>query len=118
MLSADLFLTEYKHSAMESDYLVLTDGTRLRIELNWNVVCDFRELTGKEVADLAAEKANLGLLRSMAWCSAKEGEACDGRELKLTEVEFGRLCNIDVIKRFNEIFTKQVTGSEKKKAKG
>jgi hypothetical protein len=99
---------------MRADYITLTDGRRVRIEWNMNALGEFTVRTGKEMSDLAGFKADIKTLRVIAWCSAVEGEACDGKELGLSEIEFGRIMNMQSIIEFSEIFRRQNEGIQKK----
>jgi hypothetical protein len=98
------------------DYLTLKDGSKVRIELNMNAIGNFTSLTGKELWDLSG-KPDINLLRTIAWCAVCEGEACDGREFTLTEIEFGRQVDFQGITSFSKILAKQISTSEQKKSK-
>lgn len=100
----------------KKDYLTLDNGQKIRVQLNMNALGSFTTLTGKELFDLTG-KTDMNLLRTIAWCAACEGEACDGREFKLSEIEFGRLVNFAGILEFSKILTKQISSSEQKKSK-
>jgi len=100
---------------MKADYLTLTDGRRVRVEFNMNALDMFVKVTGKEMSDLTDGKADVGTLRTIAWCSAKEGEIIEGRELGIDEIHFGRLMNMANIIEFSEILASQSdTGHQKK----
>lgn len=101
---------------MKPDYLTLTDGRCVRIEWNMNALGDFTRITGKEMTDLVDGKADVNMLRTIAWCSVKEGEAADGKELGLDEIQFGRLMNMANIISFSKIFTAQIGNSGEKKS--
>lgn len=79
---------------------------------NMNALGNFTRLTGKEMTDLATVDVNT--LRTVAWCSALEGEEAEGRELELNEVQFGRLIDMAGIVKFSEILTEQASGVQKK----
>lgn len=98
---------------MKPDYLTLSNRRVVRIEWNMNALAELSVLTGIEITDLTKEKADIKLLRAMAWLSAKEGESVDGKELNMTELEFGRYMSMSCIIEFSEILTKQ-TGGQKK----
>ena len=100
----------------KKDYLILTDEQKIRVQVNMNSLGMFTTLTGKELFDLAG-KTDMNLLRTMAWCAASEGEMCDGREFKLTEIEFGRLVDFAGIVQFSKLLTNQISNSEQKKSK-
>ena len=102
---------------MKPDYLDLSDGRKIRCDWNMNSLGEFTKLTGLEMTDLAEGKADITVLRTIAWCCAKEGEECDHKELGLSEKEFGRLMGMDSIIKFSEILVKQ-SGHEKKSSKG
>ncbi len=99
---------------MKPDYLTLTDGRQVRVEFNMNALDQFTTLSGKEISDLAGGKADIKTLRLIAWCSAVEGEAADGKLLNLTELEFGRLMSMASMVEFSEILTRQTKGAQKK----
>jgi len=92
---------------MKAEYIELDGGRRVRILWNMNALGEFTELTGIEMSDLAGGKAKINELRTMAWCSAKEGEVAEGKELGLSEIEFGRLMTMASIVEFSAILTRQ-----------
>ena len=99
---------------MNPDYLTLSDGRRVRVEWNMNALSEFVAITGRELTDFATNKADIKTLRTIAWCSAVEGEDADGKKLGLTEIEFGRLMSMAAITLFSEILTRQIQGTQKK----
>ena len=99
---------------MKADYLTLDDGRRVRILFNMNALGDLSKKTGIEMTDLAGNKADINTLRTIAWCSAIEGEEAEGRTLELTEKEFGRLISMEGIVSFSAILTAQSNNSQKK----
>jgi hypothetical protein len=101
---------------MKADYITLKDDRKVRIEWNMNALDSWGKITGKEMSDLAAGKADIGDLRTIAWCAAVEGELCDGRDLGLNEVEFGRLLHMQAIIEFSKILTEQSSTVEQKKS--
>ena len=105
---------------MRADYLILSDGRQVRVCFNMNALCEVTRLTGIEMTDLAGGKANVSTLRAIAWCSAIEGERAEGRELELTEIEFGRLISMEGIVAFSAILTEQSgnSGEKKNQSKG
>ena len=66
-------------------------------------------------SDLEGIKTDVNTLRTLAWCSAEEGEEAEGRLLGLDEKEFGRLMDMAAVIKFSEIFTSQVSGIAQKK---
>jgi hypothetical protein len=101
---------------MQVDYLTLSDGRRVRIMWNMNALGDFTRATGKEISDLSGGRADVGTLRTIAWCAAKEGEAAEGKFLELTEEQFGRLMSMSCIVQFSEILATQSGGAGQKKS--
>jgi hypothetical protein len=101
---------------MKPDYLTLTNGRKVRIEWNWNAVKIWTSVTGKELTDLATGKASADDMLTIAYCAATEGEDADGKELALTEKEFGRLINMQGIIEFSKILTAQASTMEQKKS--
>lgn len=101
---------------MKNDYLTLTNGRTVRIMFNMNALHDVSQLAGIEITDLASGKADIGVLRTIAWCSAIEGEKAEGKELGLSEIEFGRLMNMSQIVAFSAILTEQSGGGGQKKS--
>ncbi len=102
---------------MKADYLELTDGRKVRVLWNMNALGEYTSVTGREITDLAEVKADVPTLRTIAWCSAREGEEAEGRTLDLDERQFGRLIDMAGIVRFSEILTKQTQGAAQKKSK-
>lgn len=105
---------------MARDYITLTDNRRVGIEWNMNALAEYTAKTGRELTDLAVTTTNVRELRVIAHCAAIEGELADGRDLGLTEEEFGRLMGMNAVIAFAQILQKQTTGSrtvaEKKEA--
>jgi hypothetical protein len=101
---------------MKPDYITLTNGRRVRIEWNWNAVKMWTAVTGKELTELASTSALANDTLTIAWCAANEGEEADGRELAMTEKEFGRLVNMQGIIEFSKILTEQSSTMEQKKS--
>lgn len=101
---------------MKADYLTLADGRRVRIMWNMNALGEFTRLTGKEITDLTDGRVDIDTLRKMAWFCAREGEALDGKEFQLSEVELGRLMSMQNIIEFSEILREQTAGAAQKKS--
>jgi hypothetical protein len=101
---------------MKADYLTLADGRRVRVMFNMNALGKLSKEAGIEMTDLAEGKADINTLRTIAWCSAMEGEALDGREFNLSEVEFGRLITMQGIVAFSAILTEQSSSEAQKKS--
>ena len=101
---------------MKADYLDLTDGRRVRVAWNMNALAEFVQLTGKDLSDLSGKNVDIGILRTIAWLSAREGEEIEGRVLELNEKEFGRLLDMSGVVAFGHILAKQTAGisAEKK----
>ena len=88
----------------------------VRILWNMNALGEFTKVSGKEMTDLAEGKADVNNLRTIAWCSAKEGEAADGKELKMDEIQFGREMTMASIVEFSEILASQSGNNGQKKS--
>jgi len=101
---------------MKPDYLILTDGRKVRVEVNMNSLGEFTAITGKELTDFNKMKADINTLRTIACCAMKEGEDIDGRQFDLDEKSFGRLMGISQIKDFAIILTSQSRPAEQKKS--
>jgi len=101
---------------MKPAYLKLSDNREVRIFFNMNALCEVTALTGIEMNDLAGGRADIKTLRAIAWCSAVEGEAAEGKELGLTLEQFGRLMTMECIVEFSKILTEQSTNSGQKKS--
>jgi hypothetical protein len=100
---------------MKAQYLNLTDGRKVRLEWNWNSVNTWTDSTGKELTDLADGKAKTSDMLSVVYNAALEGEDADGKELGLSEKEFGRLVNMQGIIDASKIISEQsATMAEKK----
>jgi hypothetical protein len=101
---------------MKADYLTLTDGRKVRIEWNWNAVNEWGNATGRELTDLAKGKAKAADMLAIVYYAALEGEAADGKELALTQIEFGRLINMQGIIAASQIITAQSSTLAQKKS--
>lgn len=100
------------------EYLTLRDDRKVRIEINMNSIGSFNSITGKELFEIKeGNKTDATLIRTLAWCSAIEGEACEGREFVINEIEFGRLMGVPELTAFVKIFMNQAMSSEQKKSK-
>jgi hypothetical protein len=98
---------------MKADYLTLANDRKVRIMWNMNAFGKFTQITGKEIIDFGS-KVPVNMLRTIAWCSAIEGEKADGKELNLSEEEFGRLITMTGIVEFSAILTDQGNNTQKK----
>ena len=101
---------------MKKDYLKLTNGREVRILWNMNASGEFTATTGMELTDLAKMKADMNTLRSIAWCSAREGEDAEGGILELDEKQFGRLIDMNGIVEFSKILSEQSKVAAQKKS--
>jgi hypothetical protein len=101
---------------MKTDYLTLSNGRQVHILFNMNALGEVNRLMGIDLINLADGKADIQTLRAIAWCSAIEGEAADGKELGLNEIEFGRLITMEGIVAFSAILTGQSGNSGQKKS--
>lgn len=99
---------------MKPEYITLNNGRKVRIEWNMNAVAEYTAISGRELTDLTAGKADVLTLRTIAWCAAQEGEAADGKELGMNDVELGRLMSMAAMVQFSEILTRQMQGTQKK----
>jgi hypothetical protein len=110
---------------MKARYIEI-DGKKVRIEFNWNTTIEFLdrcEISLDDFIELATgNKITPKHIRQLAWCGAIEGERVDGRELVLTEVEFGSKLFPEHITQIMGIFAEQFTGItgvvDEKKKKG
>lgn len=94
---------------MNKDYLTLSDGTQVRIEVNWNAIQQVAESEGiKNLAEFD-QISNLPPKKfpKLIYESAKEGERMDGRELQMTENELKEKIRFVQIQRFNGIYYDQ-----------
>lgn len=102
---------------LKPEYLDI-NGRKLRVEVNWNTICDFSFLTGVDFNDfcqMASDgKVTPKDLRTMLYCAIKEGERMDGRPFELTELDLGEGIRPGIIIMFVEIFTRQWNDSKKK----
>jgi len=101
---------------MHNDYLKLSNGRSVRIEWNMNALAIWKEKTGKELSDLSVGRGDPATMRTIAWCAALEGEEADGRILDLSEIELGRLMDMDCVIKFAQILTSQGTSEDQKKS--
>ena len=99
---------------MKADYIELMDGRSVRMLFNMNAVEIFTDLSGMELVDFANTKVNIGQLRKLGYGCAIEGELADERELKMSEMEFGRMVSIPTMVQMKEIIERQMGEAEKK----
>jgi len=81
-----------------------------------NVVATVSMLTGIKLTDFIGGNADIQSLRTIAWCCVIEGEAADGREFELSELEFGRLMTMESVVAFSHILVSQSSNSGQKKS--
>ena len=101
---------------MKPDYLKLTNGKEVRVEWNMNSMGAFTNDTGIEMTDLAKGKADIFILRKVAWYMAREGEEIEGRSFDMTEVELGRNISQEGVVEFARIFAEQAKTTAQKKS--
>jgi hypothetical protein len=100
---------------MKADYLTLANDRRVRILFNMNALGVVSRITGTQLIDLAKLKVDMDTIRTIAWCSATEGELADGKELQMTEAEFGRQMTMGGVIAFTAILKEQINGLDQKK---
>ncbi len=105
---------------MTKQYIKLSDGRKLRIEANWNVLTEFLDRTDQEYDDFIkrADRLTAAHMRLIAYCAAKEGERQDGKQLDLSELDFGALCTIPTMNEFGLKFGRMVTGDKSEDPEG
>lgn len=104
---------------MTGDYLIMPDGRRLRVEINWNTLVRFIEETGCDLAEIGAVQRDIKMMRKLAYLAICEGEALEKREFSQTEEEFGSGCRAEQIISFIQIMNKhQDVGADNKKKQG
>lgn len=112
---------------MKSDYIILSNGIKYRIEANFNSLITFCSSTG--ISDLSQLDgiANISIEKVPALIHAciAEGERMDGREFNLSETDLSALFRITTVGDFFKIYaaqsrvsTNEVAPSEKKRARG
>jgi hypothetical protein len=101
---------------MKADYLTLSDGRSVRLIWNINALDKFTELTGKEITDLTDGKTNVSTLRTIGWCCAIEGEAAEGKDLGLDEIQFGRLITLKGVLALSAIIVAQSANNGQEKS--
>jgi len=94
------------------------DGKRVRMLYNINAIALFSSYSKKEPQDMAGNK-DVTVFRQLAYACAIEGEAADGRDLGMNEIEFGRLVSVENMNQFKDILESQgVSGGLNKSTKG
>lgn len=101
---------------MKAEYLELSNGEKVRVEWNMNSMGAFVQETGIEMTDLAKGKADILMLRKVAWFMAVEGESIEGRTFTMTEVEMGRMITQNGVIALANIFARQARTEEQKKS--
>lgn len=79
-----------------------------------NAVEIFTSSSGKDLPDLANLKTDVAIFRKLAYACVSEGEAADGREFTMTEIQLGRLMSVSNMTEFSGIIARQGTGLQKK----
>ena len=102
---------------LKPEYIEL-GGRKLRVEVNWNAICEFTEITGIEFNDFCQQaidkKASPTSIRSLIYVSIKEGERMDGHEFTISELDLGADIRPGAVFKFIEIFTRQWNDAKKK----
>lgn len=101
------------------DYLEI-DGKNLRVECNFNAICDFMEKRGLKDLDFLNGSMGLQDWLVMMIASIKEGERMEGREASFSLLDLGARPVNDISKllgKFIEIFAKQNASSSDSKKK-
>lgn len=101
---------------MRTDYLILSDGSKVRFAFNMNALEMVNTLTGKEITDLMSGKKDIGLIRLMGYAAVIEGESIDGRKYELSEKQFGSLIDMAVLAEMSNLLAAQITGTDQKKS--
>jgi hypothetical protein len=101
---------------MKPDYMTLSDGRKVRVELDLNSMTAWSQITGSDLKDVDLVRSKPVLLRALAYCCIIEGEAIDGKEFELSEEQFGRLMRMNEIAQFGSILNSQcqLLGQKKK----
>jgi hypothetical protein len=99
---------------MKAEYIRLIDGRRVRILFNINSIVVFTNESGFDLADMAGSR-DVAVFRQLAYACAVEGEATEGRDLALNEIEFGRLMSVENMTQFKEILESQGVSNAKNK---
>jgi len=96
--------------ASENDYLVLSNGQRVRFEVNLNSLADFAEKTGISISDLSGPLTsnNMAAVRTFIHCCVVEGEQNEGREFPETEIELASKIRLVQVKQAMSMLTSQV----------
>lgn len=94
---------------MKKNYINI-DDKNYRVEINWNAIADFSEMTG--ITNLA-EFDNLQTLTprqilTLLVACVREGERQDGRVLEMDEKTFGGIMRPQHIGQFAAIYQSQV----------
>jgi hypothetical protein len=101
---------------MKPAYLTLDNGKTVRIMWNMNATGEFTKITGRDLADLDDGRADVNQLRTIGWCSAVEGEDADGKDLGMTEKEFGRQLSLGKVVELAKIIVEQSGNDGQKKS--
>ena len=93
---------------MEKDYIII-NGTKYRVEVNWNALAAFLREVGRDTIEDLATFNNIRpseITCLMVACIA-EGERLDGRECKLTSLDLGAVIKPDDVAAFMDIYLRQ-----------
>lgn len=94
---------------MVADYIEI-DGKRMRVEGNWNAICDFLAERGKDTFDglVGMDKITPGDIAPLMAACIREGERLDGRPCSLSSKDIGAMPGMMAkVPEFMEIFSRQ-----------
>ena len=83
---------------MEKYYLTLSNDRKVRLDYTSHAAREFMKRKCNKLRKYDALE-----LRFIMWYFATDGEKADGKDLELSEVEFGRLIDMSAILEFNRI---------------
>jgi hypothetical protein len=72
------------------EYLVI-DGRKICLIWNFDVMTAYFKLIGYSPQGMNTIPTDMQSILKLAWCAARAGERCEGRELIMSPIEFKRL---------------------------
>lgn len=91
------------------DAITLIDGRSFRVELNWNAIVAFLEVSGRDDVRALADFSTLkpSDLAGLLAAGINEGARLDGADVHFAPEEIGALVDISIMAEFIGIFTRQ-----------
>lgn len=87
------------------EYLVLPDRRKICLIWNFDVMSSYFRLIGYSPYGNNTLPCDNESILKLAWCAARAGERCEGRELIMSPIEFKRLITPSMLPQLAKVLT-------------